>query len=393
MHKIQTLNKISNKGLDLLPRDDFEVAGELPNPDGIIVRSFNMLTMEIPASVKGIARAGAGVNNIPIPQCTDRGVVVFNTPGANANAVKELVFTGMFLSARKITEGINWTRGLCGTGSDIHQCVEKEKSTFGGTEIKGKKLGIIGLGAIGVMVANDAIALGMEVMGYDPYITVDNAWGMDHRVIKSGSLDLMLAESDYITIHVPLNDNTKGLLNRDKFNLMKKGIKIMNFARGGLVNNADLVEAIKSGKVGSYVCDFPEEELLTIPNVICMPHLGASTEEAEENCAVMAVKQLASYLQTGNTKNAVNFPDCDLPFTSDYRVTIANKNIPNMVGQITTVLAKAKINIADMLNKHKGDIAYNLINLDNTLTPAQIDELRKIEGVVMVRYFERPKGS
>ncbi|HEY1406813.1 MAG TPA: phosphoglycerate dehydrogenase, partial [Spirochaetota bacterium] len=271
---------------------------------------------------------------------------------------------------------------------EIHQLVEKEKGTYGGTEIKGKKLGIIGLGAIGVMVANDALALGMEVIGYDPYITVDNAWGMDHRVQKSNSLDLMLSEADYITIHVPLNDNTKGLLNRDKFALMKKGIRIMNFARGGLVNNADLLDAIKSGKVGSYVCDFPEEELLSIPNVICMPHLGASTEEAEENCAVMAVQQTKNYLATGNTKNAVNFPDCDLPFTSQFRVAIANKNIPNMVGQITTVLAKEKINIADMLNKHKGDIAYNLINLDSPLPQSLIDDLKKIDGVVMVRYFE-----
>jgi D-3-phosphoglycerate dehydrogenase len=389
MYKIQTLNKISNKGLNLLPRDEYDVAGEIPNPDGIIVRSANMLQMEIPASIKSIARAGAGVNNIPIDQCTQKGIVVFNTPGANANAVKELVLTGMFLSARRINEGICWTKSLCGQKVDIHQLVEKEKSTYGGTEVKGKKLGIIGLGAIGVMVANDALSLGMEVAGYDPFITVENAWGMDHRVTKSNSLDLLLAESDYITMHVPLNDNTKGLINRDKIALMKKGVKILNFARGGLVNNADLIEAIKAGKVGSYVCDFPEDELLDLPNVICMPHLGASTEEAEENCAIMAVKQTMHFLETGNIKNSVNFPECDLPFTSKYRIVIANKNIPNMVGQITTTLAKEGINIADMINKHKGEIAYNIINIDNPIAPEKIEAIRKIEGVIIAHYFAK----
>ena len=388
MYKIQTLNKISNKGLNIFDRESYEIAGEIVNPDAVLVRSADMLNADIPASVKSIARAGAGVNNIPISKCTDRGIAVFNTPGANANAVKELVIAGMLLSARKIVDGIVWTRAQTGKGDELHPLVEKSKSTYGGTEIKGKKLGIIGLGAIGVMVANDALAMGMEVIGYDPYITIDNAWGMDHRVQKSNSLDLMLSEADYITIHVPLNDGTKGLLNREKFSLMKKGVKILNFARGGLVNNADLLEALKSGKIGSYVCDFPEEELLTIPNVICMPHLGASTEEAEENCAMMAVQQTIQYLETGNTKNSVNFPDCDLPFTSQYRVAIANKNIPNMVGQITTLLAKDKINIADMLNKHKGEIAYNLINLDSPMPESVVDEIRQIEGVVTVRYFE-----
>lgn len=388
MNKIQTLNKISPKGLNLFSRDEYEVAGEIPNPDAILVRSADMLKMDIPSSVKSIARAGAGVNNIPVDACTKKGVVVFNTPGANANAVKELVVTGMFLSARKINQGITWTKSLSGKGLDINQLVEKEKSTYGGTEIKGKKLGIIGLGAIGVMVANDAIALGMEVTGYDPYITVDNAWGMDHRVIKSNSLDLLLSESDYITMHVPLNDGTKGLINRDKIALMKKGVKILNFARGGLVNNADLIEGIKSGKIGSYVCDFPDENLLDLPNVICMPHLGASTEEAEENCAIMASRQTINFLETGNIRNSVNFPECDLPFTSQYRIVIANRNIPNMVGQITTMLAQEGINIADMINKHKGEIAYNIINLDSPVVKEKLDSVAKIDGVVMVRYFE-----
>lgn len=391
MFKIQTLNKISNKGLNLLSRDDYEVAGELPNPDGIIVRSFDMQTMDLPASVKGIARAGAGVNNIPVPKCTEKGVVVFNTPGANANAVKELVLTGMLLSARRIYDGIAWTKGLQGQNVDIHQLVEKEKSTYGGTEIKGKKLGIIGLGAIGVMVANDAIALGMEVIGYDPYITIDNAWGMDHRVQKSNSLDFLFSEVDYLTIHVPLNDATKGMLNADKFAIMKKGVKILNFARGGLVNNADIIKALDSGQVGFYMCDFPDEEILDHKKILCMPHLGASTEEAEENCAIMAAQQLSNYLETGNIKNAVNFPETDLPFTSEYRLTISNKNVPNMVGQITTVLAGGKVNIADMINKHKGDTAYNIINIDESLSADVVESLKKIEGVISVRYLEKKK--
>jgi D-3-phosphoglycerate dehydrogenase / 2-oxoglutarate reductase len=391
MFKIQTLNKISNKGLNLLSRDDYEVAGEIPNPDGIIVRSFDMQTMDIPASVKSIARAGAGVNNIPVTKCTEKGVVVFNTPGANANAVKELVITGMLLSARRIFDGIAWTKSLKGQNVDIQQVVEKEKSNYGGTELKGKKLGIIGLGAIGVMVANDAIALGMEVVGYDPFITIDNAWGMDHRVEKSNSLDFLFSEVDYLTIHVPLNDATKGMLNTDKFAIMKKGVKILNFARSGLVNNADIIKALDSGQVGFYVCDFPDDEILDHKKILCIPHLGASTEEAEENCAIMAAKQIAAYLETGNIKNSVNFPETDLPFTSDYRITISNKNVPNMVGQITTALAAGKANIADMINKHKGDTAYNIINLDDPLSSELIESLKKIDGIISVRYLENKK--
>jgi D-3-phosphoglycerate dehydrogenase len=391
MFKIQTLNKISKKGLDLLSRDDYEVAGEIPNPDGIIVRSFDMQTMDIPASVRAIARAGAGVNNIPVQKCTEKGIVVFNTPGANANAVKELVLTGMLLSSRRVFEGITWTKSLKGQDVDIHQVVEKEKSKFGGTELKGKKLGIIGLGAIGVMVANDAIALGMDVIGYDPYITIDNAWGMDHRVQKSNSLDVLLSEVDYLTIHVPLNDSTKGMINADKLALMKKGVKILNFARSGLVNNADLMKGLDSGQVGFYICDIPDEEILDHAKILCIPHLGASTEEAEENCAIMAAKEISNYLETGNIKNSVNFPETDLPFTSDYRITISNKNIPSMVGQITTALASGKANIADMINKHKGDTAYNIINLDDALSPEVVENLKKIEGVISVRYLENKK--
>jgi D-3-phosphoglycerate dehydrogenase len=391
MFKIQTLNKISKKGLDLLSRDDYEVAGEIPNPDGIIVRSFDMQTMDIPSSVRAIARAGAGVNNIPVQKCTEKGIVVFNTPGANANAVKELVLTGMLLSSRRVFEGITWTKSLKGQDVDIHQVVEKEKSKFGGTELKGKKLGIIGLGAIGVMVANDAIALGMDVIGYDPYITIDNAWGMDHRVQKSNSLDVLLSEVDYLTIHVPLNDSTKGMINADKLALMKKGVKILNFARSGLVNNADLMKGLDSGQVGFYICDIPDEEILDHAKILCIPHLGASTEEAEENCAIMAAKEISNYLETGNIKNSVNFPETDLPFTSDYRITISNKNIPSMVGQITTALASGKANIADMINKHKGDTAYNIINLDDALSPEVVENLKKIEGVISVRYLENRK--
>jgi D-3-phosphoglycerate dehydrogenase len=388
MYKIQTLNKISNKGLNIFDRETYEIAGEIVNPDAVLVRSADMLNADIPASVKSIARAGAGVNNIPIAKCTDRGIAVFNTPGANANAVKELVIAGMLLSARKIVDGIVWTRAQTGKGDELHPLVEKSKSTYGGTEIKGKKLGIIGLGAIGVMVANDALAMGMEVIGYDPYITIDNAWGMDHRVQKSNSLDLMLSEADYITIHVPLNDGTKGLLNREKFSLMKKGVKILNFARGGLVNNADLIEAIKNGRIGSYVCDFPEEELLAIPNVICMPHLGASTEEAEENCAVMAVSRPFSISKPETRRTRSTSPTAIFLSPRNTAWLSRTRTSRTWWDRSTTLLAKDKINIADMLNKHKGEIAYNLINLDSPMPESVVDEIRQIEGVVTVRYFE-----
>jgi D-3-phosphoglycerate dehydrogenase len=388
MNKIQTLNKIAPVGLDLFPRNEYEVASEIPNPDAIVLRSFKMHDMELPASLKAVARAVAGVNNIPIDACTEKGIVVFNTPGANANSVKELVLMSLFMSSRRVVDGIMWAKSLVGQGAEVPKLVEKGKSAYAGPEIKGKKLGVIGLGAIGVMVANDAVALGMEVTGFDPFISVDAAWGMSRSVQRAVSLDTLIADSDYITVHVPLNDKTKGLLNKDKFDLMKEGVRILNFSRGGLVNNADLRVALADGKVSSYVTDFPDEELIKEPRVVPCPHLGASTQEAEDNCATMAVSQVRDYLEFGNIKNSVNFPECHMAASGKYRIVVANNNIPNMVGQITTVLADSKINILDLLNKSRGDVAYNIIDVDGDVTDEHLKAISDIEGVVMTRLIK-----
>lgn len=388
MFKIQTLNKISPVGLNLLPRDNYEIASEFTNPDGIILRSFTMHDMELPDSLRAIARAGAGVNNIPVEKCTDNGIVVFNTPGANANSVKELVITGMLLAARNINSALKWTDTLADKGDEVPKLVEKGKSQFVGTELAGKKLGIVGLGAIGVLVANAAHGLGMEVIGFDPFITVDNAWDLHHNISKSRSLDDLISECDYISVHVPFNDATRGMLNKDRFKLMKNDVVLLNFARGGIVNNADLKQAIEDGKIKAYVTDFPDEEILNMDKTIPLPHLGASTVEAEDNCAKMAALQIKDYLETGNIRNSVNFPACELACTTKYRLVVANKNIPNMVGQISHIIAEAGLNIEDMMNKHKNDLAYNIINIDGKLGDNNIDKLKSIEGVVMVKTFE-----
>jgi len=385
MHKVQTLNKISPAGLEHFPRDTYEVASEIPHPDTILVRSYNMLDMELPQSLKAIARLGVGVNNIPVEKCSERGIVVFNTPGANANSVKEIVLAGLFLSSRKIIQGINRAKTLIGKGDEIPKLTEKEKSQFAGPEIRGKKLGVIGLGAVGVMVANDATALGMEVTGYDPFISVESAWGLSKDIKRANGFESLLATSDYITLHIPLTDETKGMINRDKFARMKKGIRLLNFARSGLVNNEDLKAAIEKGIVSVYVTDFPEEELLKMENVISIPHLGASTPEAEDNCAITAVEQVRDFLEKGNIKNSVNYPQCQMDLIGKKRIVIANKNIPRMVGQITTVFAGEGINIADMLNKSKGSTAYNIIDIDSEISDESIQKIRAIEGVTMVR--------
>jgi len=385
MFKIQTLNKIASIGLAELPRDTFQVGSDLASPDGILVRSADLHAVELATSVKGIARAGAGVNNIPIDKCSKRGIVVFNTPGANANGVKELVIAGLLLSSRRIVAGVEWARSLKGKGKEVGPLVEKGKNDFVGPEIKGKKLGVVGLGAIGVMVANDALALGMDVVGFDPYISVEAAWGLSRTVKRATSLDMLLSQSDYITLHVPLVDATKGMINRDKLALMKKGVRIVNLARGALVKTADLKEALASGLVASYVTDFPEDDLLDERNVIPIPHLGASTPEAEDNCAVMAARQLRDFLAHGNVKNSVNFPSCEMPYVGRARLVVGNANVPNMVGQITTILAGEKINIVDMMNKSAGELAYNIIDVDGDLGEAVVDKVRKIEGVMMAR--------
>jgi D-3-phosphoglycerate dehydrogenase len=385
MYKIQLLNKISAAGLSLLPHETYEYASEIVNPDAILVRSQKMHDMEMPPTLKAIARAGAGVNNIPLEKCSAAGIVVFNTPGANANAVKEMTLMGLFIASRKVYRGIVWSKSLAGQGAEVGKLVEKGKSQFTGPEIKGKKLGIVGLGAIGVMVANDAEALGMQVTGYDPFLSVDSAWGLSRTVKKAVSLDELIADSDFISLHTPLNDETRGKINREKFRLMRKGVRILNFARGELVNDDDLLEAIDEGIVGMYVTDFPNDKLLSCDSVIPVPHLGASTPESEDNCATMAVNQLRDYLEKGNVKNSVNFPECVLPASGQTRITIANRNVPNIIGQFTTILAENTINIADMLNRSRDDYAYNIIDIDSTIDESVIEKLRAVEGVVMVR--------
>ncbi len=385
MFRIRNLNRISTSGLDLLSRDSYEVASDLPNPDAILVRSFNMLDMELTNSLKAIARAGIGVSNIPVDSCTERGIVVFNTPGANANSVKELVLAGLLISSRDIFAGARWAKSLSGKGDEIPSIVEKGKARLSGPELRGKKLGVIGLGAIGVMVANDAHSLGMEVTGYDPFISVESAWGLSRNVRRAMGIEAIITDSDYITIHVPLTEKTRGMINKDRFSVMKKGLRLLNFARGGLIKNDDLIEAIKDGIVKRYVTDFPEEELLRLDQVIAIPHLGASTPEAEDNCAVMAVQQVRDFLEHGNIKNSINFPECGMSMSSSQRIIIANRNIPNMVGQITTFLAAQMINISDMINKHKDGLAYNIIDVDEGITSETIQKIMEIEGVVMVR--------
>ena len=388
MYKIQTLNKISPDGLANFPRDDYEIASEILNPDAILVRSADMHTMDIPASVKAVARAGAGTNNIPIPELTERGVIVFNTPGANANAVKELVIAALLFSSRPVHKAAEWAKGLAGNGDAIPDMAEKGKSQFVGPEIKGKTLGVIGLGAIGAMVANTAIGLGMDVIGYDPYISVDAAWSLSRAVHKAESLESLLSKSDYVTIHIPQTNDTKGYINADRIAMMKKGVRLLNFARGGLVVNADVLAAIESGKIASFVTDFADEELLKNDKVICLPHLGASTPEAEDNCAFMAVAQLRDFLENGNITNSVNFPKCrmDEPVPQNgTRLCIANRNVPNMVGQITTILADAKMNIAAMVNQNRANVAYNIIDVENAIDDSIIDKIRGIDGVITVR--------
>jgi D-3-phosphoglycerate dehydrogenase len=385
MFRIQTFNKISAPGLDLFPRDKYEVASEILHPDAILVRSADLNQAPIPDSVKAIARAGAGYNNIPVDSCSNRGIVVFNTPGGNANAVKELVLAALLLSSRNILGGINWGAGIAGRADEVPELVEKEKSKFEGPELRGKILGVIGLGAIGAMVANDAVGLGMEVIGYDPYISVDAAWSLSRQVIRADTLEGLLGKADYVTLHIPLTDTTRALMNAEKFRFMKRGARIINLARGGLVNEADIIAALKTERISSYVTDFPTAELLACPRAVCIPHLGASTPEAEDNCAMMAVRQLMDFLESGGIRNSVNFPRCHLDRRAPYRLLVANRNIPNMVGQITTLLAGQNINITDLINHHRDDYAYNIIDTEQRIPGTLLDQLNKVEGVIRVR--------
>jgi len=387
MYEVLTLNKIAKCGLDMLDGEVFTVTDNSENPDAIILRSFSMHEMELPKSLLAVARAGAGVNNIPIEKCSEKGIVVFNTPGANANAVAELALAGLLLSSRKIVDGINWATTLKGEGENVGKLVEKGKSAFGGPEIKGKTLGVIGLGAIGVMVANMAVALGMNVIGYDPYISIDAAWGLSRAVKKSNDLKMMVSQCDYITMHLPLNDSTKGMVNDDLFECMEQGTRLLNFARAGLVDTDALKNAIANGKIACYVTDFPIEETLGLENTINIPHLGASTPESEDNCAVMAAKELSDFIKFGTIKNSVNYPDCDMAMEGKYRVTIAHQNIPNMVSTISSIFANANINIINMMNKSKKDNAYTIVDVDD-IPDAVEEKIEAVEGVHKVRVIK-----
>jgi len=387
MYKVQTLNKIAKIGLDVLD-DKYTCGDEVENPDGIILRSFNMHEMELPESLSAIARAGAGVNNIPVDKCSEKGIVVFNTPGANANAVKELVIAGLFLASRKIVKGIEWAKTLQGNGSEVSKLVEKGKSNFAGPEIQGKTLGIIGLGAIGVRVANAAHALGMNVVGYDPYLSVESAWHVTRSAKKANDIETVLAESDYVSVHVPATDTTKGMFNADTFKKMKKGARLLNFSRGELVCDADVIAALADGTLSAYVTDFASDALLADDNVIVMPHLGASTPESEDNCAVMAAAEIKDFLENGNIKNSVNFPNCDMGVVNGSRVAVAHKNIPTMLNKISQLFANDNINIENMLNKSKGDYAYTLIDVSGDITDAIKDELKEIDGVIKVTLYK-----
>ncbi len=385
MYRIRTYNKISPKGLSLLEDGTFEVGESVEEPDAVLLRSFKLHDVELPSSVKAIARAGAGVNNIPVDRCTDAGIVVLNTPGANANSVKELVISGLLLSSRKIHEGLSWVQSLADGDGDVGPTVEKQKSNFAGPEISGKTLGVVGLGAIGVMVSNAAIALGMEVVGFDPYLSVESAWGLSQSVRRARNLDALFSQSDYVTLHVPLNDATKGMIDEQALSKFRRGARLLNFARGGLVVNDALLSALDGGSLSVYVTDFPEAELLGNPKILAVPHLGASTPEAEENCAIMAARQLRDFLRYGNIVNSVNFPECQLDISKNERILVANRNIPNMVGQITTILAEANINIQDLINRHHETIAYNIIDLDAAVPVPSLEKIRSIDGVISVR--------
>ncbi|MBI5937160.1 MAG: phosphoglycerate dehydrogenase [Betaproteobacteria bacterium] len=384
--KVLTLNAISKKGLARLP-EGYSVGNDVAEPDGILVRSQNMHEMAIPASVLAIGRAGAGTNNIPVKQMSERGVVVFNAPGANANAVKELVIAGMLLGTRNLIPALRFVDGLEGDDESLHKQVEAGKKHFVGNELPGRTLGVIGLGAIGSLVADAAIRLGMNVIGFDPEITVEAAWRLPAQVKKAGSVEEVVKHADFISLHVPFLPATKDLINAERIKLMKKGTVLLNFARDGIVNEPAVLDGLNEGKLHAYICDFPSNLLRQHPNFVALPHLGASTEEAEENCAMMVAEQLADYLENGNILNSVNFPNIGMPRESQWRLAIANANVPNMLGQISTVLAGAGINIHNMLNKSKGDLAFTLVDVDSTVSDAALKSLAGIEGVLRVRYL------
>ena len=386
MQKILTLDNISVAGLEKLPRDSYEVASEITHPDAILLRSFKMHDMEMPPSLKAVGRAGAGVNNIPVDKLSELGIPVFNAPGANANAVKELILAGMLLGCRNIVSAWDYVRNLKGEDAELNKLVEAGKKQYGGFELPGRTLGVIGLGAIGRSVANMALDLGMNVVGFDPGITVEGAWQLSADVEKAASVEEVLSKSDFITFHVPLVDATRNMINSERLNNLKDNAVILNFARDGIVDNDAVSEGIKSGKIYAYVCDFPNNMLIKHERVFCLPHLGASTVEAEDNCAIMVANQVKDYLENGNILNSVNFPEVKMARNeSCHRLCIVNSNVPNMLGQISTALADASLNIVDMLNKSKGDVAYTLIDVDQVVNEDTVKKISAINGILGVR--------
>jgi len=388
MYKILTLNNISPVGLERLPRDGYEVASEIQHPDAILLRSFNMHDMVLPESVKAIGRAGAGVNNIPVDRMSKSGVPVFNAPGANANAVKELVIAGMLIASRNLSQAWQFARSLEGDDATISKAVEAGKKQFVGFELPGKTLGVIGLGAIGVQVANGAHALGMNVIGFDPDITVKRAWEMSSDVRQAASIEELLANADYVTFHVPLVDATRHMINAGRLKLIKDNAVILNFSRNGVVDDAAVVAAIDTGKVYAYVCDFPSNLLKNHPRVVALPHLGASTRQAEDNCAVMVAEEVRDFLENGNVRNSVNFPEMQMPRNGNNRVAVVNENVPNMLGQISTCMANSGLNILDMLNKSRNELAYTLVDVDSEVQSSCLQEIAAIKGVLNVRSLQ-----
>ena len=385
MHKILTLNNISPLGLARLPADKFQISADTKEPDGILLRSFKMHDMEIPKSLKAVGRAGAGVNNIPVDKLSKLGIPVFNAPGANSNAVKELVIAAMLLAARHIGPAWQFSQGLTGTDAEISKAVEAGKKNYAGFELPGRTLGVVGLGAIGRLVANAALSLGMKVVGFDPGITVEGAWALSADVKKANSVEELLRQVDFVTFHVPLMDATRNLINAERLKLMKDGVVIINFAREGIVDDAAVSAAIKAGKVYGYVCDFPSNLLKNHEHVMTLPHLGASTAEAEDNCAIMVAEQVRDFLENGNIRNAVNFPEVVVPRESVHRLVVANANVPNMLGQISETLGEAKLNIHDMVNRSRGELAYTVVDLDSPATEAVRQKIAAIPGVLMTR--------
>jgi D-3-phosphoglycerate dehydrogenase len=388
MYKILTLNNISQLGLNKLPTDRFTISDDEASPDAIILRSFKMHEMDIPSSLKAVGRAGAGVNNIPLEKMSKAGVAVFNAPGANANAVKELVIASLFMAARNISQAIQYTESLQGDDAELSKLVEAGKKKFAGYELPGKTIGVVGLGAIGRMVANTCIDLGMNVIGFDPGLTVDGAWHLSSRITRANSVDEIISKVDFLTVHVPLIDATRDLINAENVGKMKSSAVVINLARGGIINDEAVCDAIDAGKLASYITDFPNNRTKKTSGVIGLPHLGASTGEAEDNCAVMVAEQVKDYLESGNIVNSVNFPNVSMPRGTAHRLVVGNANVPNMVGQISTIMADANLNINDMINQSRGELAYTIVDVDSHIPDSVVETIKSLDGIMVARAIQ-----